>query len=330
MPARLTSAWALVALFFAFCTFALGQQPNSSPKPGMGFRGMLEDAVGAPLTGVLVELQTWNGEQIGTAMTETDGSFVFPLAAPGAYRLQGVVNGQPFSQTVTFSNPAVMEEVHLPLHAARNVAPAANPASDTVSAAELATPSEARNRLKQARQALADHQVARAMAFSNAATAQAPNWAEPYFFRGVLNLEQHQYALAAHDLRSALARHPGDAMTLAALGSALERMHEFGSALRYVNEAARHRPIWQTYFTRAQVELDLRQPLQAISDAGSALSMTPPGPAQCHLLRANGDLQLHRFEDAAVEIKLFLKDAPNAPEAGQARTLLANLQSPAR
>lgn len=310
------------------CCFGLMQaQTENPPTPGKGMilRGILQDASGAPVSGLNLELTNWSGELVGTAMTESDGSFAFANVAFGMYYLTGSFHGQPFRKAVMFSNPVALAEVHV--GGTRPPTAAANPAGDTVSVNALAAPPQARKKLDEARKALRAHQIARALELSGAAIARAPRWAEPYFFRGIVHLTQHEYHQAVTDLNRSLENNPQDPMALAALGSAMQQLGQYHLALAYLNYADRVKPIWQSYFTRAQVELKLHHPEQAIADAGHALSLEPPGPAQCHILRANGDLELHHYDDAVRELKLFLTLAPNSPEAGQARTVLGQLRA---
>lgn len=321
MPRKTLTVVALT--FLCHLGLAWGQS-NNAPAPGKGFtfRALLEDASGGPISGVTVQIEEWNGLVLGTAVTESDGSFAVRDLEPSLYWISGNYRGRPFRQTVNFSNPQLITEVQLDIPSPPRTVASGNPAGDVVSVGALSASPEARKNLDKARKALAGHQITRAFALSGAAIAGAPRWAEPYFFRGVLHMDQHEYREAIQDLNSSLDNKPQDPLALAALGTAMQHLGRFRLALNYLDYANRIKPVWQAYFTRAQIDLSLHRPTQAIQDAGQALSLDPPGPPQCHLLRANGDLELRNFADAARELQIFLTLSPNAAEASQARSVL--------
>lgn len=287
------------------------------------FRGVLEDTSGAPLPGVYLHLLNWSGEEVATTVTGAGGSFSFSNAGPGLYQLTGTFQGVPFDEEVNSTGAPVMNEVRLE---GVSVSRRRSPSGGTVSVAALEAPPAAHNDLRKAQEALAKHQISKAMDLSARAAAKAPHWAKPRFFRGVINLSQRLYVEAIREFGMALREQPHDAMALAAMGSAYRQLGQDQVAMQYLNWASREAPIWQTYFTRAQVELHMRRSEQAIADANHALELADPGPPECYLLRANGDIQLRRYQDAESAIQDFLQLAPSAPEAGEARKTLAQLR----
>ncbi len=326
MPKVGWGAWVMMAILTAGCACArplAAQMPNATTS----VQGELEDDAGAPLPYANVELESWSGQPMGTAVTDGGGSFTFQGIPPGMYRLRGSYRGQAFESDFAANNPGVITIVRTHVGMRRGAKPAANPAGDVVSMNDLAAPKAAKKSLRQARAALRRHQMRQAMRLGSKAVAAAPHWGEARMFRGVLWMEQGQFRLAEQDLRAAVAANPNNAMALTALGADYERQHQLRSAGFYLQRAVQVQPgLWQEYFEMAQLELDENHPHAAIAAAGRALATIPAGPAAAHLLRANGYIRLRRWEAAKRDIELYLQVAPHGKYAVAAKRTLGEIQ----
>lgn len=316
----------MAAVLTVSCAWArpvAAQAPNSS----VAVQGELEDEMGAPLPYANVELESWSGQPMGTAVTDGGGTFTFQGIHPGMYRLRGSYRGQHFESDFAANNPGVITIVRA--HVGRRPAPkpAANPAGDVVSLNDLAAPKAAKKTLQKARSALRHHHMDKAMRLGSQAVAAAPHWGEARMFRGVLWMEQGQFRLAERDLRMAVAATPNNAMALTALGADYERQHELRQAGFYLQRAMRVQPgLWQEYFETAQLKLDENEPQAAITAAGRALATIPAGPPAAHLLRANGYIRLRRWNAAKKDIELYLQVAPHGKYVAAARQTLGEIE----
>lgn len=297
------------------------------PVSGQSVRGHLEDQSGAPVVNAELELESWSGEPLGRTVTDGEGGFVFPGVGPGQYHLRGEYEGQIFERDFSPAHYGVVAIVRAPVSHTPVSRAAANPAANVVSLNDLEAPKAAKKKLAKARAALSHHHYAKAMRLGDQAIAQAPHWGAARIFRGVLWMRQRQYALAAQDLRAAVQADPRDAIALTALGADYERMKMLPPAHFYLSRAVQVQPgLWQEYFELAELALDENQPRAAVANASKALSTVPAGPAEAHLLRADGYIRMRNWAKAKSDIQMYLELAPKGQDAAAAKRTLSEIE----
>jgi len=117
-------------------------------------------------------------------------------------------------------------------------------------------------------------------------------------------------------------------MAYGAMAAALNRLNKFDDALRAAERASSLSPnAWQPYFEMAKsyiAKMDYQRALQQLTHAKEQMSNEYP---PLHLVRANALLGLKNYNDAANELKTFLKIAPSDPNASAAQETLGQINA---
>lgn len=310
---------------------SLGQDRSISPldRTSSTETGSISGTVvavdGKPQFNVSVQLRDLGtGHTLASAYTNAAGRFSFDRVPYGSYELVATQQLASLRQNVALRSG--VEVVSFRLNTWDPDATSSHNAM--VSLAELKVPQRARDAYQKAEQAIAKHKSEDVAKYVQKALDIYPAFAPALTLRGALSLDKDDLAAAVDDFDKAIHADSSYAMAHVAMASALNRLDKFDDALRAAERASSLSPnSWQPYFEMAKsyvAKADYQRALQQLAHAQGQMSQDY---APLHLLRANVLLGLKNFNDAATELKLFLRIAPNDPNASAAQDTLGKLNA---
>lgn len=188
------------------------------------------------------------------------------------------------------------------------------------------TPAEPAGYLARARAFRALERTAEALADLRAASALAPERAEPHALQGLLllePLERPREAIRAFD--AALRRAPGQARVLLHRGRAYDQINNPHRAVKDFTQALALQPgLAEAYVARAALHRRFRERRREIADLSAALRLRP-GDVGLHEQRAEAHLALKQFAAARADLDRVLAAVPTAPGYFKRGTAQLNL-----
>jgi tetratricopeptide (TPR) repeat protein len=195
-----------------------------------------------------------------------------------------------------------------------------------VSIAELKVPQRARDAYLKAEQAIVKHRPSDVSKYLEKSLEIYPAYAPALTLRGIISLDKNDFAGAIEDFDKAVHADSAYATAYSGLAAAFNQLKKYDDALRAGERASSLSPnAWQPYFEMAKAyaaKADHHRALQQLTHAQGLIAQDYP---PLHLLRAGVLLGLNSYEEAAAELRFFLKIAPNDPNASVARDALARL-----
>ncbi|HXE30834.1 MAG TPA: carboxypeptidase regulatory-like domain-containing protein [Terriglobales bacterium] len=294
--------------------------------------GRIEDTNGNPLQGAVVELHSWSGGLIATESTNGVGAFEFRTTNSGPFELHVTHSGA--TETMQLESGA-NNNLTLRVPSDQPVggaAPAA--ANSTVSLNDLEAPGKARSKLADAQKALGKLDFAKAWKLVNQAITAAPNWGRAYVVRGVISMENRNFAAAHEDLAKAVQHDPQSSLALTELGKLDATIGNMEEANYYLRRALSITPVlWPTYFEVASLDLKRGNYQEAAAMANYAEFATPPAPPAAHYLAGDAAFHMKDWAAATIEFRSFLALTPPSPEVqgalDDAKRLLAQIPATA-
>lgn len=285
--------------------FALAQTANTTLVSGH-----VVDSRGTPVGSAVIQLLSWNGNLLGTQVTDAVGYFSFRGAGPGPF----TVKISTFGGTEEMSLDGEMVEdvtIHLRRTLNRNDEASAGAVASRVSVNDLEASSKAKAKLAGAQKAMLKRDFSKAWKLVNEAITAAPNWGRAYMTRGVLSMESHNFASAKTDLATAVARDPDDSLALTELGKLYAATGKLDLSETYLRRALTLAPVlWPTYFEMASLDLQKGNFAEAETMADDAMTDTPAAPPPVHFLAAEAAYHLHEWGTANQEYRSFIALAP--------------------
>src|SRR5260370_4701040 len=95
----------LLGIAFAMSGIAFAADATAA-KARTSITGTVNDAIGRPLSGVVIRLQSENGKTVDITRTDSHGRFLFRAIAPGVYAVIATKRGFPPSSAVVVARPA--------------------------------------------------------------------------------------------------------------------------------------------------------------------------------------------------------------------------------
>ncbi len=263
---------------------------------------------------------------------DPQGHFRFRALAPGQYTVAVFVPGSgEIRQTIDLgpstTNAKGRLELTIPISDSGIVSGESLPDRAKVSTRELSIPQTARREYDEAQKSLGRRDVPSAIAHLERAVAIAPQYAAAWNNLGTVSYQTRQYARADECFRKALDQNPGSYEPLVNLGGVLLNEAKPRDALSYNRSAVRSRPhdalanaqLGLNYFLLENLE-EARKYLETAKGIDPAHFSYPQLTlAKIHLLRKEPD-------QAAEELRDFLRRHPGVPEAGQVREQLRTLE----
>ena len=277
---------------------------------------------GRPQRDVRVELRDINtGRVLGSAYTNMAGTFSFNMLPYGTYE---VIADQQTRQEIDVRES--FSSVNLQLNASDPNAGTSGNA--LVSIAELKVPQRARDAFSKAERAIEKHRLDEGSKYLQKALDIYPSYAPALTLRGALSLDRDDFTAAVNDFDKAIHADSSYAMAYGGMAAALNRQSKSDEALRAAERASSLSPnSWQPYYEMAKAyvaKTDYQRALQQLAHAQSQISQDY---APLHLLRASALVGLKNYNDGAVELKTFLRIAPNDPSAPAAKGALSQIET---
>jgi tetratricopeptide (TPR) repeat protein len=207
---------------------------------------------------------------------------------------------------------------------------AIRPVRGTISVSQLRVPDKARTRLIKAIEAHSHNNELEARRQVDSALSMASDYPDALTFRGYLELDARQFDAALGDLQHSLRVDPNYGLTYLHMGSLFVQLGRFDEAIQNLQRFSDFEPqAWESPYVMSKAWIgkqDYARALEAI-DRASALGGDATMSAPIHLLRGDALAGLNRFDDATVEMNLYLKLEPTGQLADLVRAMLVKLQS---
>lgn len=239
---------------------------------------------------------------------------------PGHYRVTATVGLASVAEDVILSQAGESVTLRLPM-----VSPKSEAGQSAVSVADLKVPEKARRELDKAKEKLRAHDMSGAFSRVEEALKIDSHYSAAYQLRGLLELTQEHVGDAISDLDRAIKLDAGNAMARIILGSAYNSAKRFGDAVRTLEAAL---PLaanaWQVQYELGKAYAGAGQLRQSLECLNRAMALNPSFSG-IRYARAFVLIHAGQYQDAATDLKQYLHDNPNGPEAEQAKQLLATI-----
>src|SRR5882672_7484966 len=324
----------LIGVLFFISEPIAAQKPSNptvTPRPTLGMgtntprtvsvSGMVLDAEShTRVDGLRVDLRAFAGGTVATAFTSGNGDFQFNSIAPGNYDL---VIDQQMGYLFTHQQVQIQGNTFgLTLEVRGMPTASAVPAgSPTVSKRELSIPHNAHDSMQKGLTLLygkADYKGS--IKQFERATQGYPDYYEAYTEMGVAYMNLGDVVNSERVLRKALDL--SDAHYVSALfwlASLLSNSQRFADAEPLARKGVElDANSWQANSELARALLGLGRAAEAETSALAAIKLRPDNP-NLHLVLANIHTELQNNPALLDDLNAYLKLAPTAPFAGQAR-----------
>jgi tetratricopeptide (TPR) repeat protein len=194
-----------------------------------------------------------------------------------------------------------------------------SPEMYTVSAQELGVPAKAQAHLKLARREFSRSNFTGAKKEIDQALQVDSICAPAFSMRALLRLASRDLDGAIEDATRALALDPTEADADVALATAYNSLGEFKKAEGAAHQALGMRPdFWQGRLELAKAFYGQERFVPALRELDELNRDFP----DVHLVRANVLMRLNRSEEARIEFREFLHEAPNDPRREQIQRIV--------
>ncbi len=316
---------------------ALGASPGFARQQGPQQRGRhsvfsiggnLRDSIDhRALENFLVTLKLLTGPIVNSAYTRSNGEFQFDGLGDGDYILEVVARDfDAFHETISIN-----EASHLGLTIFLNKSGKAPipPEQLTISAHQLSVPHKAHDEFEKGMALIylkSDYRAA--IAQFQLAIKDFPTYYEAYAEEGGAYYQLKEFGPAEEALRKSIDLSSGqyaDALfSLAALLNDLKRFPEAETISR--KGISVDKSSWRGPFELARALTALKQPEEAKKSAEQSRDLMPDNPP-VYLLLANTHIQLKDYPALLRDLDEYLRLAPSAPEAEQARKTRERVQA---
>src|SRR5262249_54943637 len=199
---------------------------------------------------------------------------------------------------------------------------------EAVSSGQLQAPKNAVKELEKAQAALRKNNRREAEERLRKAISLYPRYDDAFSTLGELELQNGDREGARRDLTKALQLNPRHAVAAHTLGQILVAEAQYAEAEPFLQVWLRSHPgdTWALSFA-ALGQMTQGKYQEAAAAAQRVHSLPHQEYASAHVIAGRALEHLGRGDDAAAEYRLYLAEAPNGPNAGQARTALARVAS---
>lgn len=337
----------LVVVFAGMAGIALAQSPSLPNNPMSGYGspgfpgggnqtwsgpnrninslvGSVQSADNQPLDNVRVELRdNATGVVVGYSYTGMGGSFEFNQLPQGSYEVVALSGAQKAEERVQVNSMNTNVQLRLPM-----VRPRDGMGNGTVSVSQFRIPDAARNELRKAQEASARNKHDDALKHLNRALEIQPNFAEALTARATYKLDEQDLDGAINDLQHAVQSDANCALAYTVLGSVFNMQSKFDEALRSLQRAETLAPdVWQTHFELGRSYAGKGDYAASLKSLDRAEKLVPRDFPLLHLVRANDQLGLGQFAQAANELQSFIQKNPASPHIDQAKKMLEQAQA---
>ena len=202
-----------------------------------------------------------------------------------------------------------------------------SPASSTVIAGRPVLAPKAKKAVDLGFEALSADKLTEAQKHATQAMQLAPGHPDVLYLQGVIYLKQRDWTKAQETLEKATQVDPSHASAFAALGMALCDQGKYAAAVSPLEKALQlnSNPSWDTRWALAKAYYQQAHYDQALQMSQAALSSSNGKAPEIKLLVAQSLTAVGRYDDAARELREFLREHGDQREAATARRWLERL-----
>ena len=211
---------------------------------------------------------------------------------------------------------------------AQNCFPRNKMVSATVSVSALRVPTKAREELARAVERYRKSDVPGTMKALNSALTIAPNFPGALSLRGYVELMTGHLEESEADLRHALQSDPHYGPAYLHMASLLNHVGRYDEAIANLEKDDQFSPgTWEVAFEKAKSFLGKHDYARALDEVNRsyALGGDKAGSA-VHFMRADALYGLQNYEQATVEVQIFLATQPTGPLAAMAHELMGKIE----
>lgn len=283
---------------------------------------------------IMVQLLANTGVQVGQTFTNSEGQATFPNIPPGTYQIK--VSSMDFEDT-TSENFVVerydsrhMEWVHVkPKENAGGTAVGST--QGTVSALDLQAPAKAKKELNKGNESFLSGDIKKAIEHYQKAAKEYPQYATAYNNLGAAYMKLEDRANARDAFTKAAEADPNMPSASANLARIYILDKQAGQAIPLLTRAlsgAPNDPEFLMLMARAQLEA--RNFDEAVTYARKAHQQPHPKYPFVHLIAGQALQAQNKPDEARAEYEIFIKEAPDAPQAAQVRDVIGRLAASAQ
>jgi tetratricopeptide (TPR) repeat protein len=159
----------------------------------------------------------------------------------------------------------------------------------------------------------------------------APGFPDVNYLMGVLWIQRREAAKAREYLEKTVQLAPKHAPALVALGEAELFQKDYAHALESLEQSINIKPtLWRAHWLAGVASYQLGDYKKSREHARDALQVGQEKAVRARLLLGESQAALGEREAAQATLEQFLREQPNAPQAGAAKELIAWLKAPER
>jgi Tfp pilus assembly protein PilF len=327
--------WALAALGACMCARAQesGTQAGAFFNSGAELVVNVHDAAGVPLAATaMVHVYRDGATPSGQAAT-SDGRATFVLTPLGDFTVVVEAAGYQAARKDVSLPTAQRAQIDVVLR--RDLSASGTSGGANSSGAVTGVPGKpvlapkAKQAFEKGLQALGAEKLGNAEKYVGEAMRLAPGHPDVLYVRGVLYLKEREWVRAQETLEKATQIDPTHARAFSALGMALSDQGKYDAAIAPLDKALQLDATvgWDTQWTLAKAFYESARYEEALKTSRAALEASRGKAPQIELLVAQSLTAVGRYEDAAMELRNFVKEHGDRPEATTARRWLQKLEA---
>jgi tetratricopeptide (TPR) repeat protein len=322
----------LFVVFLLFVTPAVAQFDNAQSNQSRSVKVRVVLPEGSACDNQThVSLVSGMGVTMGETSTQGDCSAEFPNVPKGTYHLlvSGHGSGEAGSESFEVGTQDTQEfEVRVNPSAKSDREATNGPGGALVAASELNIPKKAKKEFDRANDSMAVENWSQALERLNRAVTIYPGYVDAYNNLGVVYARVGDRAHEREVLQKAISLNDHYAPAYVNLARADIAEQKFAHAETLLDRATAIDPTDViTMVLLANVELRTRHFAQVIDTCGRAHANGQVQHSTVHYLAALAYEQQNRLPDALAELKLFLKEEADGPQATAARKEMAALRA---
>jgi tetratricopeptide (TPR) repeat protein len=276
---------------------------------------------GKPAAGITVRI---NGlSHIEQAVTDNQGQFQFSSLPPGTYDIDAVLGTSSAHQTLVLTQGSSNVTLQFDGGSASETKPGAS-----VSAQQLKVPDKARKKYEKAIEDLAKHDTQKAFNHLAQSLATFACYADALTLKSVLDFTAGHTQAAADEAQQAIHCDGSNAKAYFVLGAAFNAQGQNENAIRTLNQGIRFQPeAWQPYYELGKSFLALHRAPDAVAQLHRAAELAHNSFPPVYAALASALLQIKDYVSSRAQYLLFLKAAPNGPDADKVKKVVSQIEA---
>ncbi|HEY1936980.1 MAG TPA: carboxypeptidase regulatory-like domain-containing protein [Candidatus Angelobacter sp.] len=276
---------------------------------------------GSPAADVAVRVSGTTGTE--QTITNSQGQFQFLTLSTGIQEVEAASGISSARQTIMLNQGS--SDITLRLEGA---SASGNNSGNSISVQQLKVPDKAREKYEKAVGEEEKQHTEKALKKIEEALAAFPCYADALTLKSVMDLGAGRAKPAADEAQRAIHCDASAAKAYFVLGAAFNAQGQHENAIRTLNEGIRFQPnAWQPYYELGKSFLALHRAAEAIPQLNRAAALANNSFPLIHTTLASALLQIKDYIGARAQLLLFLKAAPEGPEADRAKTLVSQLEA---